>query len=240
MWISPKSTGGTTDVNAIVARVFGFYDDFGRPRVSGFSPILSNSYPPLPGGPDNPVISIIAQSGATQDPILTLALSANGPPTEMLISDNPSLSGTWKPYATSKDFRTDGTQYIYAEFRDPNNSGSAIAFARPPRVMYIQKSQTIAGRPVLVNVRVAAGFEHPGRGQALLPGHRRDRLHGTGHDPTRRHLLGLPDPSQPHGQRGGILSPGAGQRRPVQLPCLKAPRQTTHSASQPRPFWKAT
>jgi hypothetical protein len=103
-------------------------------------------------------VSVIAIGGITQDPIFTLSLSAATTPVQMLISDDPTfpVQFPWEPFAPTKDFHTDGTKYIYAKFKDASGNESAIAFVRPSRIMYIQKSETLAGRPVLINVRVAS------------------------------------------------------------------------------------
>jgi hypothetical protein len=91
-----------------------------------------------------------------------LALTATAA-SEILIADNhtlPACTGTlklpgcfpWEPFTTTKEFQSDGTSYIYAKFRDASNHESAIAFARPPMMTYIEKSETLGGRPVLLQV----------------------------------------------------------------------------------------
>ena len=150
---------GTTNASQIVNRVYGYYDDFGRVRVSMLSPILAGSRPPEPTGPANPIVSITGYSGTTANPVVNLALAATSA-TQMLVSDDHTFPPQfqWEPFAATKEFHSDGTKYIYAKFKDAAGNESAIAFAQPRRLMYITKSATLASRPVLLQVKVPAGY----------------------------------------------------------------------------------
>ena len=147
---------GTVDASVIYAQVYDFEDNLLKGQVN-VSPILGTDSTTPALGPANPRVSFTGYGGTTTDPILNLALSATSP-TQMLISDDHTFPAqfAWESYATTKEFHTDGTNYIYARFRDASNNDSAIAFTKPPRVMYFQKTATIRSRPVLVSVRVAA------------------------------------------------------------------------------------
>jgi len=161
---------GTTDASAIATKIYDFEDDFSR-GVVDYSPILGTTSAAPPTGPEDPEVSITAQGGTTQDPIFTLALSADASATEMLISDDHTFPPQfqWEPFAATKDFHTDGTKYIYAKFKDASGNESAIAFAKPPRIMYIQKSSTLAGCPVLAQVRVASDLGGSQGGGGSVP-----------------------------------------------------------------------
>ncbi len=76
----------------------------------------------------------------------------------MLISDDYTFPSKfqWEPFATTKEFHTSGTNYIYAKFKDASGNESAIAFVKPPRILYIQKNTTLAGHPALIQARVAS------------------------------------------------------------------------------------
>ena len=152
----PNNYWGTTDASAIALKISDNDDDFRLGRVN-YSPILASQYTAPVLGPANPSVSVTGYSGTTTDPIVNLALSATSA-TQMLISDNHTFPAQfqWEPFATTKDFHSDGTKYIYAKFKDASGNESAIAFAKPPRIMYIQKGSTLAGCPVLAQVRVAS------------------------------------------------------------------------------------
>jgi hypothetical protein len=127
---------GMTDANVIKEKIYDFEDDLTRGRVI-FSPLLGNTYTTPILGPANPTITITGQSGTSADPILTLALSAATTPTQMIISDDPTFPAqfTWEPFVPTKDFHSDGTKYIYAQFKDASNNESTIAFTRPSNVI---------------------------------------------------------------------------------------------------------
>ena len=148
---------GTTDASIIAEKIYDFEDDFSKGLVD-YSPLLGASSATPPTGPGNPSVSITAQGGTTQDPIFTLALSADTSATQMLISDDYTFPSKfqWEPFATTKQFHTSGTNYIYAKFKDASGNESAIAFAKPPRILYIQKNTTLAGHPALIQARVAS------------------------------------------------------------------------------------
>ncbi len=122
-----------------------------------YSPILESQYTTPILGPTTPSISVTAYAGTTADPIVTLALSATGA-THMLVSDDHTFPAqfAWEPFAAAKDFHSAGTKYIYAKFRDAAGNDSAIAFARPQRIMYINKGATLASLPALIQARLAA------------------------------------------------------------------------------------
>ena len=161
---------GTTDAAQIAATIYDYYDDINYGEVN-YSPLLSATFDVPVLGPENPAVSITAQGGTTQDPIFTLALSAGASATEMLISDDHTfpVQFQWESFAATKDFHSDGTKYIYAKFKDASDNESAIAFAKPPRIMYIQKSSTLGGHPVLSQVRIASdlGGSQGGGGSPL-------------------------------------------------------------------------
>ena len=55
----------------------------------------------------------------------------------MLVSDDYTFPPqfAWEPFAATKEFHSDGTRYIYAKFKDASDNESAIAFAKPSRLV---------------------------------------------------------------------------------------------------------
>lgn len=73
-------------------------------------------------GPSTPSISVNSGALYTNSQNVTLSLSAQGDPTQMLISENSDFAGaSWEAYAASKAFTLssgNGTKTVYAKFRD--------------------------------------------------------------------------------------------------------------------------
>ncbi|MCX6029266.1 MAG: right-handed parallel beta-helix repeat-containing protein, partial [Chloroflexi bacterium] len=147
---------GTTDASVIVAQVYDFEDNLLKGQAN-VSPILGTDSSTPPAGPTNPTVSITGYAGTTADPIVALALSATGA-AQMLISDDHTFPPqfAWESFAATKEFHSDGTKYIYARFKDAAGDESAIAFARPQRILYINKGATLASLPALIQARLAA------------------------------------------------------------------------------------
>ncbi|MCK9364544.1 MAG: Ig-like domain-containing protein [Syntrophales bacterium] len=146
---------GTINASDIDMDVYDKYDDLVK-GISNFSTLL-----PYAGavilGPTNPFISILKRSGTVKNPVLTLSLGADGPPIDMKITEDPEFPppASWETFAATKEFKGDGTKYIYAKYRDASTNESAIAFARPRGVLYIQKNKTLVSRPVNIKIRAA-------------------------------------------------------------------------------------
>ncbi len=146
---------GTVDAGATFLSIDDYYDNINYGEVT-YSPFLPSANANILG-PKNPFVTITGQKGTVKNPVFSLSLGADGSPPEMIIDQNPDFppSANWEPFAATKEFKADGTKYIYAKYRDASANESAIAFARPKGVLYIQKNKTLVSRPVNIKIRVA-------------------------------------------------------------------------------------
>ncbi|MDP6599509.1 MAG: IPT/TIG domain-containing protein, partial [Candidatus Poribacteria bacterium] len=167
---------GTIDAPTISSQIYDMEEDFNRGRLN-FSPLLPDSQQNMLAGPAQPEIKIISQGGTTLFPIFRARLSVANTAHRVRVGEANTLSSAvWKNLSALttgqsgvvelvddgqyislvQDLRVAGSEFIYVNFEDASGYPSAIAFARPPQIMHPQKTETIAGQPVVVNVRLSS------------------------------------------------------------------------------------